>query len=163
MKRTVSFGFFSVRVFSPRWRRLRPSEKRRVLEKRCGREGAGTRGRRARRIGACAASRARARRRERRAPGFLGAWRDTPRGTRGAARARPSRAMCRCREDARAGGRTHRTSCVSRSGSVRSTNPLGCAVITGHGTSVDGSSTIAGAAAARLGAPAPALLTAGMA
>ena len=60
-------------------------------------------------------------------------------------------------------GRTHRTSCVSRSGSVRSTNPLGCAVITGHGTSVDGSSTIAGAAAARLGAPAPALLTAGMA
>ena len=108
MKRTVSFGFFSVRVFSPRWRRLRPrarrSEKRRVLEKRCGREGAGTRGRRARRIGACAASRARARQRERRAPGFLGAWRDTPRGTRGAARARPSRAMCRCREDARAGG-----------------------------------------------------------
>ena len=60
-------------------------------------------------------------------------------------------------------GGTHRTSCVSRSGSVRSTNPLGCAVITGHGTSVDGSSTIAGAAAARLGAPAPALLTAGMA
>ena len=91
-----------------RWRRLRPrarrSEKRRVLEKRCGREGAGTRGRRARRIGACAASRARARRRGRRAPDFLGAWRDTPRGTRGAARARPSRAMCRCREDARAGG-----------------------------------------------------------
>ena len=58
---------------------------------------------------------------------------------------------------------THRTSCVSRSGSVLSTNPLGCAVITGHGTRVERSSTITGPAAARLGAPAPDLGTAGIA
>ena len=41
----------------------------------------------------------------------------------------------------------HRTSWVSRSGSVRSTNPLGCAVSTGQGISVVTSSTSAAGAA----------------
>ena len=85
--------------------------------------------------------------------------RGTPTGTTS------PRAMCRCRDckNSLSWSGTHRTSCVSRSGSVLSTNPLGCAVITGHGTSVERSSKIAGAAGARLGAPAPALGTAGMA
>jgi hypothetical protein len=40
---------------------------------------------------------------------------------------------------------------------VRSTNPSGCAVITGHGIIVEGSSAIAGAAAFFAGAATPAL------
>lgn len=50
-------------------------------------------------------------------------------------------------------GGTHRTSCVSLSGSVLSTKPLGCAVIIGHGTSLDMSSSTTTVAAAR--APRP--------
>ena len=50
-------------------------------------------------------------------------------------------------------GGTHRTSCVSLSGSVLSTKPLGCAVMIGHGTSLDMSSSATTVAAAR--APRP--------
>jgi hypothetical protein len=92
-----------------------------------------------------AASMKGSRRSERGARGRRGARRDA--GTvgdgGGGARGISSRVFPREPSEIRARGATHRTSCVSRFGSTRSMNPFGCDVITGHGMSVDGSSSIA--------------------